>query len=367
MIEDVLFKPQVDLEGFKVVSEFDIDSFGCEKLETTVGQIAILLYSQEQYNEKFLLKIRNCVINLKKDHVLKKWLEEISQAKKVSKQDASTIELLDQVLNSPFNLITDLTVKKDVISLISEIPQYTIIERLVRSYLYLMIGNITQSDKIIKSIISEAPRDFFKFKNEKNSIFHTQGALYIERIFEKLRKHPADRLTFGLFIEYLKSFSNSPSLLKIIESNEVDGIKNRILLKYTEQIAPDFLSYLKLKNERQDNVQTLIKKKKINFDFLAYWLVPFSDIDLPSNLEYVQDLKKISHADILWFNVLISDEKVADFYIKNSGGGLEKNRTELRSQLNNESDFMLILFRLIQLGDIDKTIIDAILKFKKSE
>ena len=132
-------------------------------------------------------------------------------------------------------------------------------------------------------------------------------------------------------------------------------------------MAPDFLSYLKLKNERQDTFQNLIKKKKYNFNFFAYWLVPFSDLDIPFNLEYVQDLKKMSHDDLLWFNLLISDEKTADFYIKNSGGGLEKNRTELRSQLNNESDFMLILFRLIQLGDIDKTIVDAILKFKKSE
>jgi hypothetical protein len=271
------------------------------------------------------------------------------------------------VLNSPFNLITDLNVKKEVIKLISEIPQNTNIEKLVSSYLYLMIGNITQSDKIIKSIISENPREFFKFKNEKNSIFHKQGSLYIDRILEKLRKHPADRLTFGLFIEYLKSYSNSPSLLSLVESNEVDGIQNRIFLKYSEQMAPDFLSYLKLKNERQDTFQNLIKKKKYNFNFFAYWLVPFSDLDIPFNLEYVQDLKKMSHDDLLWFNLLISDEKTADFYIKNSGGGLEKNRTELRSQLNNESDFMLILFRLIQLGDIDKTIVDAILKFKKSE
>jgi hypothetical protein len=326
-----------------------------------------LLYSQEQYNEKLLLKIRNCVISLKKDHVLKKWLEEISQSQKISNQDASAIELLDQVLNSPFNLITDLNVKKEVIKLISEIPQKTSIEKLVSSYLYLLIGNITQSDKIIKSIISETPREFFKFKNEKNSIFHKQGALYLERIFEKLRKHPADRLTFGLFIEYLKSYSNSPSLLSLIESNEVDGINNRIFLKYSEQIAPGFLSYLKLKNERQDTFQNLIKKKKYDFNFFAYWLVPFSDLDIPFNLEYVQDLKKMSHDDFIWFNLLISDEKTADFYIKNSGVGLDKNRTELRSQLNNESDFMLILFRLIQLGDIDKTIVDAILKFKKSE
>ena len=356
-----------DLEGFKVISQFDIENFECARLDSAIGQIAILLYPSEQYNEKFLLKIRNCVLSLKKDHLLKKWLEQISQKKIFSKTEANKMEFLEQIFNSPFNLITDQKIKKEVIQLIADIKGKTSIEKVVKSYLFLMIGNLTQSDNIIKSLLSKSPREFYTASADIHSIYHDLGILHLERILEKLSKHPADRITYALFLEYLKSYTNSPTLLKTIDSLDMSDHKKRFDLKYTENIAPEFLSYLRMKESTSNEKISAIQKNKYSFEFLAYWIYPFLNVEYHTQFDINQSIKKLSQDDILWFSYLVMDEKIADSSIKNDVMNPDKMRKELRLQLQHKAEFMLVLYRLLQIGDIDKTLVESIMNYKKNE
>ena len=70
---------------------------------------------------------------------------------------------------------------------------------------------------------------------------------------------------------------------------------------------------------------------------------------------------------MLWHSYLLTDEKVADFYIKNIGVTSLKRREELRDYLKNDADFMLSLYRLIQLGDIDTGLVEQLIKFQSHD
>lgn len=351
----------------RVVSQFDIDSLDCARSDSAVFQLAILLYPTDQYNEKFLIKTRDCILNLKKDHLLKKWLNQLSLKKKYTPKENDKISYINDILNSPFNLITDQKIKNEVIDLLSEIPENTVVEKLIRSYLYLMIGNITQSDNTLKSIMSMAPREFYRGFHYKNSIFHEQGIVHLNKIFEKLSKHPTDRLTFYVFLEYLKSYTNSTELLQMLDSLDVKDYSSRLFLRYTESIAPELLSFLKVKKMKSLEQTNLIVKKKFSFELLAYWMIPFVETDFLFSPEIGADLKKIEDGDMLWHSYLLTDEKMADFYIKNNGVTSLKRREELRDYLKNDADFMLSLYRLIQLGDIDTGLVDQLIKFQSHD
>ncbi len=351
----------------RVVSQFDIDSLECGKLDSAVFQLAILLYPTDLYNEKFLIKMRDCILNLKKDHLLKKWLNQLSQKKNYTTKENDKISYINEILNSPFNLITDQKIKNEVIDLISEIPENTVVEKLIRSYLYLMIGNITQSDNTLKSIMSMAPREFYRGFKYKHSIYHDQGLVHLNKIFEKLSNHPTDRLTFFVFLEYLKSYTNSAELLQLIDSLDVKDCSSRLFLRYTESIAPELISFLKVKKIKSLEQTNLILKKKFSFELLAYWMIPFLETDLLFSQEIGADLKKIENGDMLWHSYLMTDEKMADFYIKNNGGASLKRREELRDYLKTDADFMLSLYRLIQLGDIDTGLVEQLIKFQSHD
>jgi hypothetical protein len=311
--------------------------------------------------------MRDCILNLKKDHLLKKWLNQVSEKKTYTTKENDKISYINDILNSPFNLITDQKIKNEVIDLISEIPEDTVVEKLIRSYLYLMIGNITQSDNALKSIISMAPREFYRGFKYKRSIYHDQGLIHLNKIFEKLSKHPTDRLTFYVFLEYLKSYTNSTEFLHLLDSLDVKDYNSRLFLRYTESIAPELIAFLKVKKMKSLDQTNLILKKKFSFELLAYWMIPFIEADLIFSQEIGDDLKKIENGDMLWHSYLLTDEKMADFYIKNNGVTSLKRREELRDYLKNDADFMLSLYRLIQLGDIETGLVEQLIKFQSHD
>src|SRR5690606_18353512 len=157
-IDRVVFRPHIGLNGFRVVSSFSIEELKCDDLTNPVYQLGVLLHPPEVINENFLIKLRDCVLKLPDTHPLKKWMKWIGESRPDSPVNQQKIKFLTEIINSQFNLITDAKVKNEIINILYEIPENTVPEQVLRAYLYIMTGNITRSDNILRDIVSTSPR-----------------------------------------------------------------------------------------------------------------------------------------------------------------------------------------------------------------
>jgi hypothetical protein len=131
-----------------------------------------MLFPSDSFNEKFLIRVRDCIINLRSSHPLKIWMKSIGNKKKDNHIDSKDREFLLEILNSPFNLITEVEVRNKIVVLLTKIPNVSIPEKILRAYLYLVLGNITRSDNIIKDIINNPPTEYWLSDKEGSSFFH---------------------------------------------------------------------------------------------------------------------------------------------------------------------------------------------------
>lgn len=346
------------MDGFRVTASFNVETFACSDLASDVQQLAILLYPPETFNEQFLLNIRNCMLQLNDSHPVKKWLKHVSSPVKPSATDQGRLNFTTEILNSPFNLITDQKVKGSVIDLISHLPRVTIAETLLVSYLYLMIGNITRSDNLIKTILNQEPRRIFSGYGSGHSIYHHLASQNLDKIFKKLARHPADRRTFDLLNSYLLSYMNHPELMKIVNDVKTDNLDKKLGLLYLEKIAPGLVSFLRLETMSSDRkIKNLRDHERYPLSMQSQWVWPFIDVGSLVSEQMAEELKKTEASDPLWLIYLMEEERLADLYLKKGGTfTIPKKRQFLRGHLNG-GDFMLTLFKLIELGDIDSELV----------
>ena len=354
------FKPLIDFEGFKVVSSFDIDKFNCSKLDSSVFQMGVILYPQDLINEKFLISIRNCMLVLNDKHPVKRWLTSQASLEKSIKKNQAEIELLTEILNSQFNLITDQKVKMSVIGLIGNIQGKTNLEKLLKSYLYLMIGNITRSDNILKTIISQTPRQFFQGLRDERSIYDQTTHDHLDKILRKMSRHPADRLTFYLLTLYLQAFTNNSDLLELLDDIRPDGMSDKLGISYTLSVSPPFVSYYRLLDMSEKRRMKNLRMPKYPFEMQSFWVWAFIDIDPLISESMLERMRLMEKEDPLWLIYLLADEKLSDMYFKNGGLPLSRRRQFLRAHLAIKEDFMMTVFKLIEIGDIDNTLVNSV-------
>jgi hypothetical protein len=364
VVDGITFRPVVGIDGFNILSSFDIDNFTCSKLQFPVQQIAIILYPEELINEKFLIKVRECVLKLNDEHPVKKRITSISKDKKLNSEFQKELDFLNEILNSPFNLITDQKIRSGVNNLIAHIPDDTNIDKLLKSYLFLMIGNITHSDNILKTLIRQSPREFYQSKSAKPSIYAPLALIHIEKILTKFSRHPADRLIFNLFISYLKAFINKSDLLESVSDFDLGNLDKKIWLAYTEKIAPDLVRELRLASLNLVDRNNLLRdSEKYSVKMQSYWIWPFLEVTPILSEKLVDEIVAIEKTDPLWVVYFIADERLQDLYFKRSGLGLKQRRQFLRDGLKNEKDFMLVLYKLIEMGDIDEGLVTKLSDF----
>ena len=348
-----------------VQSSFKIEEVDCGDLKNDIYQLGILLHPPEVLNEKFLIRLRDCVLKLNEDHPLKRWMKWVAKTSPLSPEDQKKQTLLNEVLNSRFNLITDPKMKNEIINLLNDVPQDTLAEELLRSYLYLMIGNITRSDNILRDIINKPPRVNWEKHKRKPSFYHRMASEQIENIISKFAKHPADRRAFELFSLYLTKFYNNTSLIEQVSEVDTSEIEKKLDLKFVEGMAPGFVHYLRFSNMGENRMIKLLRDTtRFPMPEQAYWDWAFLDIDPLVSESMVDELVTVEKQDELWFIYLMNDEKLADLYSKKQKKSfLPSRRHFLKSGLNDEKTFMLSLYKLIELGDINPALIQSVTNF----
>lgn len=90
----------------------------------------------------------------------------------------------------------------------------------------------------------------------------------------------------------------------------------------------------------------------------SYWFWAFFDIDPLVSDALHPELSRVEKADQLWFIYLMDNEKLSDLFNKKSGKSfLPGRRPYLKENLNDHRTFMMALFKLIELGDINSELI----------
>lgn len=353
------FKPTIGWDGFKVTSTFDIDEVTCTDLNNDIYQLAIIVYPPEVINEKFMIKLRDCVLKLPESHPVKRWMKFVAASKPVSAKELKKKTFLLEIIGSQFNLITDAKVKNEIIKILHHVPDNTVPEKLLRSYLYLMIGNITRSDNILREIIAAAPRVNWERTGLRSSMYHKIASEQAQQILAKLSRHPADRRSFELFGLYLQSFYNEESVLKMADDIDTSEVESKIGLKFIEGLAPSFVKYLRLSNKSDTNrIKSLRNLKRYPLDEQSYWDWAFFDIDPLVSDAMNPELERLEKEDQLWFIYLMDNEKLADQFNKKSGKSfLPSRRPFLKESLNDHHAFMMSLYKLIELGDINPELV----------
>ncbi|MFP5386906.1 MAG: hypothetical protein ACLGHN_12550 [Bacteriovoracia bacterium] len=349
------FKPSVGLDGFKVISSFDIQEIQCSDLDNEIYQLAIVLHPPEVINEKFLIRLRDCVLKLSESHPLKKWMKWVGEPRELSAKQQKRERFISEILTSQFNLITDLKVKNEIISILYEIPEETVAEKLLKSYLYLMIGNVTRSDNILRDLASTPPRVNWARSGINASFYHRLGREFTPQIMAKLSRHPADRKNFELFNLYLQNFYNEPSLLDVARDIDTSDVESKLGLKFIEGLAPPIVKFLRLQRKKEsDRINDLRNFKKFPLEEQAYWVWPFMDIDPLISKELVPGLSHLEEQDQLWFIYLMNNEKLFDLYSRREEKSfLPGRRPYLKEKLEEKDSFMLSLYKLIEFGDIN--------------
>lgn len=330
----------------------------CGDLANDLYQLAVILYPADKLNEKFLIKLRDCVVKLPESHPVKRWMKSIAVSKPLSKEEQKRQQFLSEIINSQFNLITDAKVKNEIVNLLDELPENTMPEQLLKSYLYLMIGNIARSDNILRDIIGSAPRVNWEKSGKSGGFFHKLASSEAKQIMTKFGRHPADRKTFQLFSLYLQSFYNDQNLLAIADETDTSEVEGKIGLKVIETLSPSFVHYLRLSNLSESNRMKNLRSKKYPLEEQSYWFWAFMDIEPLISEQMLPELERLEKDDQLWFIYLIENEKLADLVSQKSGKSfLPSRRPFLKEGLNDKRSFMMSLYKLIELGDINHDLV----------
>lgn len=355
----------VSLGGFRVVSSLDLNQLTCAQLKNEVNQLGIVLYPSEMINEKFLIKMRECVLNLPEENPLKRRLKAMARVKTRNKAEQETVTFLSEVLNSRFNLISDAEVRAKIVNLLLDLPAKTMSERLLKSFLYLIIGNVTRSDNLLKEFINTPPYINWQGYTPAVSLYHQIASENIEQIILKLSNHPADRRIYHLFTQYLLNYYKNDSLLELISDNQGPSLQGQLDLKFIEKFAPELIHHLRLQRENDTGrMLKLMDLKEISLREQALWHWPFLSIDPVISPDLVEELRKIEKDEQLWFLYLMDNEKLVDIYVKKTGKALLVGRRQyLHTLLTDPKTFMLALFKLIELGDIDQELVNKTIDF----
>lgn len=317
-------------------------------------------------NEKFLIKIRQCILKLPDDHPVKLWLKNVARSKALSPIEQQRSAFLTDILTSKFNLITDLATKNKIIEVIIDVPENSLAERLLKSYLYLMIGNVTRSDNVLKSIMQQPPIRSWQGFTASPSFYHGITVENLGAIVAKIANHPSDRKTWELFSRYLREFSNDQKVLEEINEHEGSQLEGKLNLLSVERISPELVQYLRLSRLDEQKLGLRLRQKLIPYSRQAYWIWYFLPVNSVISEDFLPELASIEEKDPLWFIYLMENEKLSDFYAGKTGKAFMPGKRQiLRSHLQKKEFFMLALWKLIELGDIDQKLVNETSQFLK--
>ena len=372
LIDGVEFRPLLGLEGLRIVASVS-EELDCSKLNDEVTQLGIILFPQDQQNENFLKRLRDCVLPLSDNHPVKKWLKKSSSRKSIQapQEVLEKLEYIDSLLNSGFNLITAPEQKNKIVTIINSLDEEHLPQRILQSYLYLLIGNVSRSDALLMKTYNISPFVYWtKYPYDKN-VWSEAISLRIAKIFERLSKHPADRTNFFLFTKYMYEFFNDENLRASAEQYfDDDVLKTKMGLKVYQVRTGPFASYIQYElgspRKRRNGVRADVLNKS-HKDFPWYWYFFEEFHALPKNekaLVLTPYFEDPSNDSQLFFQFMANSDSVLETFYQGRGQSAIKAKRHFFLQLSKDKEYWWIsLFNLIEMGDINQEMVQKIMSY----
>lgn len=373
-IDGIVFKPLLGLEGMRIVSSIKPESVECSKLASDeVNQLGIILYPQDQHNENFLKRVRDCVLPLDEAHPVKRWLKKISEKKstQASSDQIEQLAFIDSLLDSGFNLVTSPDQKEKIIKIINSLNDDHLPERILQSYLYLLVGNVAKSDSLLVMTYKMSPFLYWSKYPYQKTVWSEAISLRIEKLLERLSKHPADRTNFHLFAKFMNDFFNDENLKMASDKFfDEDLLLEKMKLKVYQAKTGDFAAYLIYKmgssKKRKAGVRIdVLNRSAKNFPWYWYFFEEFHQ--LPKNEKVHILTPYFEDKDIdsqLFFQFMAHDDSVLETFYQGKGQSEIKQKRQFFVKLfEDESYGVVALFHLIEMGNINQQMVERIMSY----
>jgi len=318
------------------------------------------LYPKDKINEKFLLKIRSCFSRISKTKVLADWMLGLNFNMFSDNENQEKINFLKELVHSSFNLVTDQKMRDKIKLIILEIEDDSLGKKILKSYLYLMLGYAVRSDLLLREILATTPFEAWKRKKTKVDVFDffVQGNL--DQILKKIKQHPHDRRIFVLMCAYFTEFFTIDQRYSLTKNCEFEEDLFDDDLSYSKKLAPKFVEYLSYKNKNNQKLKELFLKKVTDDEsFYINWLWPIwikMEYFLPQLSEKLEEMD-----NDVFLHYLIQGESLKDAYLKlKNKTFLHGKMSNLHNQFQKNEFFMLSLFKLIEYGDINRQLTERV-------
>jgi hypothetical protein len=126
---------------------------------------------------------------------------------------------------------------------------------------------------------------------------------------------------------------------------------------------PELVGALRISEMSEEKRGPYEVEKKYPSTTKREWFWPFWSYPVSYNSQILDGVFDAEKSDPLWVLYLINNEAMADQYLKRGGRNIKQRRQFLRSNLKNKKDFMLTLLKLIEIGDIDDSLVDHVSHF----
>jgi hypothetical protein len=323
-------------------------------------------------NENFLLKLRKCKEQIQKDKELSEWHFWIFKNKNIQFQNIDIQEkekFLKEIIYSNYNLILDQNVKDKIIKSIFEINSKGLDGILLQSYLYLMIGNVTKSDLLLRSFMKKSPFNNWERISISNRWIYNLTYESLSQIFKKISNHPADRRTFHLFCLYLEHFF--PLTFGKEESNYCHSkdIKSELSKKIIYSFAPDFAESVEFSSLSIGDKMNYINKLEFDkYQNFLEWNWPYLGEITSIHENFYKFMHGLEEENYLFFSFVLTNPVLIDSYIRKMSKRFMKGRIySLKKSLNDSKFTMLAIYRLLQEGYVGDDIPEILIHNLKYE
>ncbi len=369
-IDGITFRPLLGLEGLRIISDIKVETLDCNKFNDEVTQLGIILYPKDERNEVFLKRVRDCVLPLAADHPIKRWLKQISNSKvtKATELQISQLSFIDSLLDSGFNLIMAPEQKDKMIVIINALDENHLPERLLQSYLYLLIGNTAKSDSLLAQTYHTSPFIFWTKYPYDQSVWTEAISLRTEKIFERLSRHPADRTSFQLFAKYMNDFFNDAILEETTSKFfNTSDLKEKMRLKVYQLRTGEFSSYLLYRGaSAKRKIALQAEKKERVFPWYWYFFKEFYQLSKAEKVEILKPFFDDKSVDSqLYFRFMASEDSVLESFYQSQGKSEIKLKRQFYLDLFEDKKYWWnALFNLIEIGDINSTMVEKIMLYE---
>lgn len=309
----------------------------CQNFDDPYLQAALILHNPQAVNEVFLLSLRDCVLALKDDHLLKKWffasatkkaLKEIKDPILLKIEQATPIILKESITKS------DRAVISQLLSHLDEQPPY-LDYVLLRILCYAKIGNWSRSEKIIIDFIELDP-----IERIKQTPWRGGGALLATKnlslqVMEELAEHLDQKVILDSFFQMIQDFYSDPQLVEKANSLQEysrSDLVEKLQLRYNFHQSPGFASWMLAqylgKEKREAFVTQLLTAPELKYPWVFLGDLPDSPA-IREQLAKKMALLKENHTHVFYH--LVSSQEMLGV-VSRVNGSLLKNIKNTKRQ-----------------------------------